>query len=227
MNIGLVHDGYERGIAQFRVWHDAISPLTLGLENVPPPGALAGRPLLFIGNHTQFGLYDLPLLFMEMYSKGAACRPCAGGCVARLLLRRLAHRCPCLQVMFELVSISAMCTRISSSKTFAIGCVQHVPACRIPADSTCPPTALEYATRSFLRVFRSLEGVAHVRVPRAEQGQKRAAVPGRRPRGVQAAWRGVQPAVEGRGRLCAAPPRCPHVTQACVNKSSACSADVK
>jgi hypothetical protein len=71
MNIGLVHDGYEVGISQFRIWHDAISPLTLGLDNVPAPGTLYGRPLLFVGNHTQFGLYDLPLLFMEMYGKGA------------------------------------------------------------------------------------------------------------------------------------------------------------
>ena len=102
MNIGLVHDGYERGIAQFRVWHDAISPLTLGLENVPPPDALAGRPLLFIGNHTQFGLYDLPLLFMEMYGRGAACRFCAGGCAAhgrvKININRTLMRCCGLRI---------------------------------------------------------------------------------------------------------------------------------
>jgi hypothetical protein len=70
VNLGLVHEGFERGFAHFRLWHDAISPLTLGLENIPLPGSLGGRPLLFIGNHTQFGLYDLPLYMMEMYGKG-------------------------------------------------------------------------------------------------------------------------------------------------------------
>jgi hypothetical protein len=70
VNIGLVDERFEVGFAQFRPWHDALCPLTLGLHNVPPPGSLNGRPLLFVGNHTQFGMYDLPLLFMEMYSYG-------------------------------------------------------------------------------------------------------------------------------------------------------------
>ena len=70
VNIGLVHDGFDKGVAQFRLWHDLISPLFLGLENVPLPGSLGGRPILFIGNHTQFGMYDLPLYMAEMYSRG-------------------------------------------------------------------------------------------------------------------------------------------------------------
>lgn len=51
-----VDENMEKGMAQFRIWHDAVSPLTLGLEHVPPPGSLGGRPMLFVGNHTQFGL---------------------------------------------------------------------------------------------------------------------------------------------------------------------------
>lgn len=67
LNIGLVHDGFEAGFAQFGAWHDLIAPLTLGIDNLPEA---SDRPLLFIGNHTQFGMYDLPLLMMEMYSRG-------------------------------------------------------------------------------------------------------------------------------------------------------------
>ena len=38
-----------------------ISPVVSGDAWLPDP-LLTGRPLLFVGNHTQFGLYDLPML---------------------------------------------------------------------------------------------------------------------------------------------------------------------
>lgn len=39
-----------------------IAPVVLGTQHLPDPLQAAGRPLLFVGNHTRFGLYDLPLL---------------------------------------------------------------------------------------------------------------------------------------------------------------------
>jgi hypothetical protein len=38
-----------------------ISPVVSGDARLPDPLS-TGRPLLFVGNHTQFGLYDLPML---------------------------------------------------------------------------------------------------------------------------------------------------------------------
>lgn len=75
INFSVLDAGLETGFESFRAWRDIISPVLLGLENLPPPalpaaGAAAGRPLLFVGNHTQFGMYDMPLLFMEMYTRG-------------------------------------------------------------------------------------------------------------------------------------------------------------
>eukprot|EP00892_Ulva_mutabilis_P006065 jgi/Ulvmu1/3830/UM018_0042.1 len=78
LNVGVLNDSLEDGFESFRAWRDIISPVLLGLENLPPrrPGNTAGltqpaaRPLLFVGNHTLFGMYDMPLLFMEMYARG-------------------------------------------------------------------------------------------------------------------------------------------------------------
>ncbi len=47
-----------------------MAPLVLGTENLPDPLALNARPLLFVGNHTRFGLYDLPFLVCELYLRG-------------------------------------------------------------------------------------------------------------------------------------------------------------
>lgn len=47
------------------------SPAVSGLENVP-----ATRPLLFVGNHTLFGVLDAPMLIAELYRRtGIALRP--------------------------------------------------------------------------------------------------------------------------------------------------------
>lgn len=36
--------------------------MVLGTQHLPDPLQAGARPLLFVGNHTRFGLYDLPLL---------------------------------------------------------------------------------------------------------------------------------------------------------------------
>ena len=38
-----------------------VSPVVSGVERLPDP-LTTSRPLLFVGNHTRFGLYDLPML---------------------------------------------------------------------------------------------------------------------------------------------------------------------
>jgi 1-acyl-sn-glycerol-3-phosphate acyltransferase len=43
-------------------WRRFTDPLFLGLEHIP-----ADRPLLFVGNHTLYGVLDAPLLFAELY----------------------------------------------------------------------------------------------------------------------------------------------------------------
>ena len=46
-----------------------LAPVIRGAENVPD-GAVKERGCLFVGNHTQFGLYDLPFLMYELYLRG-------------------------------------------------------------------------------------------------------------------------------------------------------------
>lgn len=46
-----------------------VAPVVRGAENVPD-GAVKERGVLFVGNHTQFGLYDLPFLMYELYLRG-------------------------------------------------------------------------------------------------------------------------------------------------------------
>ena len=53
-----------------RVSRGIIAPMVLGAENLPDPLAARARPLLFVGNHTRFGLYDLPFLVCELYLRG-------------------------------------------------------------------------------------------------------------------------------------------------------------
>ncbi len=56
-----VLDALYRAVAPWRWWTDA---RFTGLERVP-----AERPLIFVGNHTLFGLYDLPLLVLEIWHR--------------------------------------------------------------------------------------------------------------------------------------------------------------
>lgn len=56
-------------------WRWMFRPVFHGLENIPDE-----RPLLFVGNHTLYGLIDIPLLFDELWHR------------RRILLRGLADR---------------------------------------------------------------------------------------------------------------------------------------
>lgn len=45
-------------------WRRLTSPVYVGMENIP-----SSRPLLFVGNHTIFGMLDSPLLVAEVYRR--------------------------------------------------------------------------------------------------------------------------------------------------------------
>lgn len=47
---------------------DLVAPVVLGEGSLPDPGC--GRPIIFVGNHGKMGLYDMPLLMMELYMRG-------------------------------------------------------------------------------------------------------------------------------------------------------------
>jgi len=70
-----------------------VAPVVRGEENLPDPLAPKARPLLFVGNHTRFGLYDLPFLVCELYLRGLKARrrlpavPLA--CAAALVTQRI------------------------------------------------------------------------------------------------------------------------------------------
>lgn len=49
--------------ASLAPWRLYTQPRFVGLERVP-----SERPLLFVGNHTLFGVLDIPLLFFELYT---------------------------------------------------------------------------------------------------------------------------------------------------------------
>jgi 1-acyl-sn-glycerol-3-phosphate acyltransferase len=46
------------------------SPLVSGAETLPDAAAEPRRPILFVGNHTLFGLYDSPILVYELFLRG-------------------------------------------------------------------------------------------------------------------------------------------------------------
>ncbi|MBI2390476.1 MAG: acyltransferase family protein [Deltaproteobacteria bacterium] len=47
-----------------RPWRKVTRPVFVGIEHVPDE-----RPLLFVGNHTLFGVIDVPLMFFELWRK--------------------------------------------------------------------------------------------------------------------------------------------------------------
>lgn len=61
-------------------WRALTSPVLLGRENLPRVSARHGtrsgleRPVLLVGNHTLFGLYDTPMLLHELYLRGIKAR---------------------------------------------------------------------------------------------------------------------------------------------------------
>lgn len=46
-----------------------LSPVVCGASRLPVE-AVGTRPVLFVGNHTLMGLYDLPILMLELYLRG-------------------------------------------------------------------------------------------------------------------------------------------------------------
>lgn len=71
--MGLYDSEFEAGAAQFNVWRELVSPMVLGVENLPPLDTLNGRSLLFVGNHTQFGTLP-PCLAAECSCPHGACQ---------------------------------------------------------------------------------------------------------------------------------------------------------
>ena len=53
----------ERAARALEPFRRLISPLLVGTERIPDD-----RPLLFVGNHTIFGLLDVPFMFLELYN---------------------------------------------------------------------------------------------------------------------------------------------------------------
>lgn len=52
-------------------WRRLVDPVFLGMEHIPEQG-----PLLFVGNHTIFGVLDAPLMYLHLYfEKGVHLRP--------------------------------------------------------------------------------------------------------------------------------------------------------
>lgn len=45
-----------------------MAPVIQGEENLP--GRDETRPLLFVGNHSRMGVYDLPWILSELYLRG-------------------------------------------------------------------------------------------------------------------------------------------------------------
>ncbi len=62
---GLNRAAVGRALALLEPWRRLTSPVFLGLDHIPEHE----RPLLFVGNHTVWGLLDTPLLFAELFQK--------------------------------------------------------------------------------------------------------------------------------------------------------------
>lgn len=54
----------ERALALLTPLRAVVHPMFVGLDRIPER-----RPLLFVGNHTVWGLLDVPFLFAELYEK--------------------------------------------------------------------------------------------------------------------------------------------------------------
>lgn len=67
-------DDYQTLSALMAPWKAMTAPLVLGAENLPAPRQRDGRAVLFVGNHGRMGLYDLPLLLLELHGLGYAAR---------------------------------------------------------------------------------------------------------------------------------------------------------
>lgn len=57
------------GMDVFGPWRSLVSPSVSGRSHLTDAVSLArasGRPILFVGNHAKYGMFDLPLLYMEL-----------------------------------------------------------------------------------------------------------------------------------------------------------------
>ena len=52
----------RRAAALLEPWRRLVDPVFLGLDRIPDD-----RPLLFVGNHTLYGVLDAPLMYMALY----------------------------------------------------------------------------------------------------------------------------------------------------------------
>jgi hypothetical protein len=71
LSLGRVDPTWDSAMQTLQPWRELVSPVVLGAQHLPDPASVAGaRPLLFVGNHQRMGLYDMPLLLMELYVRG-------------------------------------------------------------------------------------------------------------------------------------------------------------
>ncbi|MEL6181440.1 MAG: lysophospholipid acyltransferase family protein, partial [Myxococcota bacterium] len=54
----------ERAIGNLNLWRWLTQPVCSGLDNIPNE-----RPLLFVGNHTLYGMLDAPIMLAELYER--------------------------------------------------------------------------------------------------------------------------------------------------------------
>ncbi|GJP44294.1 hypothetical protein CLOM_g3666 [Closterium sp. NIES-68] len=63
--VGRALEGMMDDMPQYRVWNWIARPLYIGLEKIPRN---EGK-LLFVGNHTIFGIYDMPLMIRDIHMR--------------------------------------------------------------------------------------------------------------------------------------------------------------
>ncbi|KAK9823578.1 hypothetical protein WJX72_003968 [[Myrmecia] bisecta] len=68
-----IDEAYEAGAGTLELFRNIISPAMSGVEHLPDPLSTK-RPILFVGNHTLYGVYDLPFLMYELYIRGFKAR---------------------------------------------------------------------------------------------------------------------------------------------------------
>lgn len=81
-------DALARARALLSPWERVVDPVFSGLENIPDE-----RPILFVGNHTLFGVLDVPLMFFKLLDDMDI--------HLRVLIDRLHGRVPLWRTMVE------------------------------------------------------------------------------------------------------------------------------
>ena len=60
----LNHERIERAVRNLALWRWLTQPVCSGLDHIPDE-----RPLLFVGNHTLYGMLDAPIMVAELYER--------------------------------------------------------------------------------------------------------------------------------------------------------------